>query len=143
MGAAYLRCLAAAHADVPLWQLDCMVTCMVFGGRTMGLLADAMQHNVPVSLISTLQPFVSFSSSLRKDASKSRNPGFSSAARMSSIRIALPASVAKRRRCLKFWLPLNFNMIVSSYDYCDILVSMYVGGQPLSNYGLRDKNRPI
>lgn len=50
-----------------------------------------MKHSylifVPVSLISITQPLVTFSISLRNDASKSRSPGPSVFARMSVIRM--------------------------------------------------------
>ena len=68
----------------------------------------------PVSLISTTHPLVSFSSNLRNEASKSRRPGFcGSSARMSSMRIGRPDSVAHTRRCLKCWQPRNLSMAPS------------------------------
>lgn len=65
-------------------------------------LPPSSQTGAPVSLISTTQPFVSFSKSLRNEASNSRRPGLSgSAARMSSMRMGRPESVEQTRRCRK------------------------------------------
>eukprot|EP00884_Botryococcus_braunii_P021548 jgi/Botrbrau1/8077/Bobra.0230s0004.1 len=66
--------------------------------------------NGPVSLISTKQPSVIFSSSRRREASKSRNPGLSDRDLMLSILTDLPQSVARIKRCRRFWHPSNLSI---------------------------------
>mmetsp|Transcript_16193 Transcript_16193/g.44282 ORF Transcript_16193/g.44282 Transcript_16193/m.44282 type:complete len:202 (+) Transcript_16193:1037-1642(+) len=66
-------------------------------------------RDVPVSLISTTHPFVSFSIKRKKEASKSRSPGLVSLSLMSSIRIDFPLRVDRSSLSLKLFEPLNLS----------------------------------
>mmetsp|Transcript_12648 Transcript_12648/g.32516 ORF Transcript_12648/g.32516 Transcript_12648/m.32516 type:complete len:255 (-) Transcript_12648:100-864(-) len=65
---------------------------------------------VPVSLISTAQPSVTFSIRRSSEASYSRSPGCSSPARMSSSRSGRPDTVASTSRARKLAAPWNLSI---------------------------------
>lgn len=83
------------------------------------------QPTSPVSLISTTQPLVSFSSRRRKEASKSRRPGLGSLARMSSMRMDLPHSVDSSRRRRKDWHPLKRSIAVVARRAASVASTSY------------------
>lgn len=78
--------------------------------------ANQKQPNInqPVSLISTMQPLVSFSMRRRREASCSWSPGDWASARIPSMRMGLPVSVDSTRRCLKCSAPRKRSMV----SYC-------------------------
>lgn len=69
--------------------------------------------DTPVSLISTTQPFVTFSSRRSRHASKSRSPGFWSCSRMRSMRMERPLNVEHTSRSLSCVLPSKRSMRTS------------------------------